>query len=116
MPLRQPKVRADLEYFDQEVEGDTVVVVRYPVRGTYFKYNPLQAAMLRSLDGVRSLDDMVAALSQEFEVEIPRAAAEKFVAHARKMMLLDVACYPVPEPRAARKVVQALRRQGFRFR
>ena len=116
MPLHLPKVRSDLEYFDQEVEGESVVVVRDPIRGTYFRYNPLQAAMLRSLDGVRSIDQMVAALSEEFEVEIPRIAAERFVAHARKQMLLDVASYEVPEARAAKKVLQALRKQGVRLR
>lgn len=116
MPLHLPKVRGDLEYFDQEVEGETVVVVRDPIRGTYFRYNPLQAAMLRSLDGVRSLDEMVAALSREFDVEIPRIAAERFIAHARKQMLLDVASYQVPEARAARKVLQALRKHGLRLR
>ncbi|MBC7976920.1 MAG: biotin/lipoyl-binding protein, partial [Myxococcales bacterium] len=116
MPLHLPKVRSDLEYFDQEVEGEEVIMVRDPVRGTYFKYNPLQAAMLRSLDGVRSLDEMVAALSEQFEVEIPRIAAERFVVHARKQMLLDVASYAVPEAKAAKKVLQTLRQQGFRFR
>lgn len=115
MPLRRPKVRGDLEYYDQELEGDEVVVIRDPVRGTYLKYNPLQAAMLRSLDGIRSLDEMVAALSEQFEVEIPRVAAERFVAHARKMMLLEVGCYGPMDDGPARRVVRALRRQGFRF-
>ncbi|HET9619713.1 MAG TPA: PqqD family peptide modification chaperone, partial [Kofleriaceae bacterium] len=115
MPLRLPKVRGDLQYFEQELEGEDVVVVRDPVRGTYFKYNLLQAAMLRALDGVRSLDDMIAGLAAEYEVDIPRAAAERFVAHARKMLLLDVASYAVPGARPAAKVMAALRRRGLRF-
>jgi putative peptide zinc metalloprotease protein len=116
MPLRQPKVRGDLEYFDREVEGEEVVVVRDPVRGTYFKYNPLQAAMLRRLDGVRSLDQMVAELSDEFEVEIPRQAAERFVQNARERMLLDIASLNVPDERAQKAVFAALKREGFQFR
>lgn len=115
MPLRHPKVRADLEYFDHEIDGDEVVMVRDPIRGTYFKYNALQAAMLRSLDGVRSLDEMVAVLSEQFEAEIPRIAAERFVEHARKQMLLDISSYPVRDAKAAAEVMRALRRQGYRF-
>ncbi len=116
MPLHLPKVRGDLEYFEREMEGEDVIVVRDPIRGTYFKYNQLQAAMLRSLDGVRSIEQMVAKLSEEFEVEIPLIAAERFVIHARKQMLLDIGCYGVPEAKAQKKVLQALEKQGFRFR
>ena len=50
MPHRAPKVRSDLEYFEQELEGDDVVLVRDPIRSTYFRFNPLQGAMLRALD------------------------------------------------------------------
>jgi multidrug efflux pump subunit AcrA (membrane-fusion protein) len=116
MPLRQPKVRSDLEYFEQEIEGEEVVVVRDPVRGTYYKYNPLQAAMLKSLDGVRTLDQMVETLSETFEVEIPRTAAERFVASARERMLLDVASLNVSDKRAQKFVLAELDKEGFRFR
>ncbi|MEX0788034.1 MAG: PqqD family protein [Anaerolineales bacterium] len=116
VPLRLPKARSDLEYFDQEIEGEEVVVVRDPVRGTYHKYNPLQAAMLRKLDGRRTLDELVASLSEEFEVEIPRQAAERFVAHARERLLLDVASFNVSDARAQKAVLKALKREGFEFR
>lgn len=116
MPLRQPKVRSDLEYFEREIEGEDVIVVRDPVRGTYYKYNLLQAAMLRNLDGIRSLEQMIESLSNEFEVEIPLAAAERFVATARERMLLDIASLNVSDKRAQKYVLKELRKQGFQFR
>ena len=47
-----PKTR-DLEYFDKVIEGEEVVVVHDPVRNTWYRFNLLQAAMLRAFDGKR---------------------------------------------------------------
>src|SRR4051812_5436105 len=90
MPLAHPKVRSDLQYFEQQLEGEDVVIVCDPVRNQYFKYNPLQAAMLRALDGVRTIKQMIDALSREYDVEIPRASADRFIARAREQLLLEV--------------------------
>ncbi len=115
MPRRAPKVRDDLEYMDQEVDGDEVVIVRDPIRGTYFRFNVLQAAMLRALDGHRTPAEITAVLSEQFEVEIPPVAAERFIARARELMLLEITSYDAT-PRAARKQVRrALRKAGFRI-
>jgi multidrug efflux pump subunit AcrA (membrane-fusion protein)/Zn-dependent protease len=116
MPLRLPKVRSDLEFFEQELEGESVIVVRDPIRGAYFRFNPLQGAMLKRLDGVLTLDEMIEQVSDEFEVEIPRSAGERFIAQARKMMLLDVASFQVPDADARKKVFKALQKAGFQFR
>ena len=114
MSFRAPKVRDDLEYFDQVVEGEEVVLVRDPIRSTYFRFNPLQAAMLRALDGHRTAPEITAVLSEQFEVEIPPAAAERFVARARELMLLDITSYRVTPPAARTHVRKALRKAGFR--
>ena len=116
MPSLAPKVRDDLAYFDQVIDGDEVVLVGDPVRGTYFRFNPLQAAMLRALDGHRTAAQITAVLSEQFEVEIPAAAAERFITRARDLMLLEITAYQVT-PRAAREQVRkALRQAGFRMR
>lgn len=116
MPRLAPKVRDDLEYFDQEIDGDEMVLVRDPIRGTYFRFNPLQAAMLRALDGRRTAAEITAVLSEQFEVELPPAAAERFITRARTLMLLEITAYDrTPEP-ARRRVWQALRKAGFRVR
>ncbi|HEX7840848.1 MAG TPA: hypothetical protein VF469_25395, partial [Kofleriaceae bacterium] len=114
--MLHPKTREDLEYFDQEIDGDEVVLVRDPVRGTYFRFNVLQGAMLRALDGHRTAAEITAVLSEQYEVEIPPAAAERFIARARELMLLEITSYAVT-PAAARKQLQkALRKAGFRVR
>jgi multidrug efflux pump subunit AcrA (membrane-fusion protein) len=116
MPLRSAKVRDDLEFFEQEVDDDTVVVVRDPIRGTYFRFNVLQAGMLRALDGVRTPVQIAEQLSEEFEVEVPPAAAERFVVRARELMLLDVASYRQAGAKARKRLARALRRGRFRLR
>jgi multidrug resistance efflux pump len=116
MPLLVPKVREDLEYFDQEIEGDEVVLVRDPIRGTYFRFNLLQGAMLRALDGKRTAAEITAGLSEQYEVEIPPEAAERFIARARDLMLLDITAYSVTSKAARTQVQKALRKAGFRTR
>jgi len=113
MPFLAPKVRDDLEYFDQELDGDEVVLVRDPIRSTYFRFNPLQAAMLRALDGKRTAVEITAVLSEEFDVEIPAEAAERFVARARELMLLEITSYLVTPEAVRTQVRKALRKAGF---
>ena len=109
-----PKVREDLEYFDQEIDGDEVVLVRDPARGTYFRYNALQAAMLRALDGRRTVAEITAALSEQFEVEIPPEAADRFIARARELLLLELTGYDATPKAARNQVRKELRKAGFR--
>jgi multidrug resistance efflux pump len=115
-PNAQPKAREDLQYFDQEIDGDDVVFVRDPIRGTYIRFNPLQAAMLRALDGRRTAAEIIAGLSEQYEVEIPSEAAERFIANARKLMLLDITAYSVTTPAALQRIRKALRKAGFQAR
>src|SRR3954462_6078224 len=105
MPFKAPKVRDDLEYFDRVIDGDEVVLVRDPIRGTYFRYNPLQAAMLRALDGQRTVAEITAALTAQFEVEVPVEAAERFITRARELMLLEITAYS-ETPAASRAQVR----------
>jgi putative peptide zinc metalloprotease protein len=116
MPSVAPKAREDLEYVTQEIDGDEVVLVRDPIRGTYFRFNVLQAAMLRALDGRRTAAEITAVLSEQFEVEIPPEAAERFIARARNLMLLEIAAYRVTSKAAVAQVRKALRKAGFRTR
>jgi len=115
MSRRPPKTRRDLEYFERVIDDEIVVFVRDPIRHTYYRYNELQAAMLRQLDGTRPLGAIAADLSRQFDVEVPAAMAERFVVHARELMLLDVSSCDVPPPRAPAEVARALRRAGLRL-
>lgn len=110
------KVRDDLEYYDQVIDGEEMVLVRDPVRGSYFKYNPLQAAMLKKLDGHHTAEQITAELSVAFETEIPPEAAERFVTRARELMLLDINSYDVTPELARREVMKAVAKSGFKPR
>jgi multidrug efflux pump subunit AcrA (membrane-fusion protein) len=116
MPSVAPKVREDLEYLDQEIDGDEVVLVRDPIRGTYFRFNVLQGAMLRALDGHRTAAQITAVLSEQYEVEIPPEAAERFIARARDLMLLEITAYSTTSKAALAHVRRAMRRAGFQLR
>jgi multidrug resistance efflux pump len=116
MPALVPKVRGDLEYFDQRIEGEEVVLVRDPIRNTYYRFNPLQGAMLQALDGRRTAAEITAVLSARFEVEIPPEAAERFIARARGLTLLEITAYDVTSKAALARVRKALRKAGFRRR
>jgi putative peptide zinc metalloprotease protein len=113
MPSVVPKVREDLTYVDQVVDGNEVVLVHDPIRGTYFRFNPLQTAMLRALDGERTVPEIIAALSEQFEVEIPVETAERFIGRARDLVLLQITSYEVTPDAAPRAVQKALRKAGL---
>lgn len=116
MPLKYPAVRKDLEYHEREVDGEPVVLVRDPISNVFYNFNPLQAAMLRALDGKRSYHEIAEALSNEFEVEIPEQAAEQFVATAKERLLLEISSYGVTPEKARKEVERALKRHGFNLR
>ena len=111
-----PKARGDLEYFDQEIEGEQVIVVHDPVRNTWFRFNELQAAMLRALDGQRTPEMIASELGAQFDVEIPTEQTERFISRARDLMLLELHSYQSTPARARRHVNKALRKAGFRLR
>ena len=110
------KARGDLQYFEQVIEGEDVVLVLDPVRTQYFRYNPLQAAMLQALDGTRTPEDVTALLSDRFEVEIPPVAAERFIARAKELLLLDISSYDVTPPAASALLKKTLKKAGFQRR
>src|SRR6478672_15123 len=116
MGYSAPKARDDLEYFEQVVAGEELVLVRDPVRSMYFRYNPLQAAMLRALDGQRSLQEITASLSERFEVEIAQDAVERFIRRVRELMLLDISAYDVTPEKARKQVRLEMRKAGFNVR
>lgn len=111
-----PRTRRDLEYSEVTLGGEEVVLVRDPVRGGYLRYNPLQAAMLRALDGKKSLESLCEELGESFEVHIPLRSLERFIEHARKELLLDISAYEIPKGRVHARIARALRKHGYRVR
>jgi multidrug efflux pump subunit AcrA (membrane-fusion protein) len=108
-----PKARTDLEYFDL---SDDVIVVHDPVRKTWLRFNPLQAAMLRALDGVRSPDEIAQALSTEFDAELAPEQIERFITRTRDLMLLELGSYTSTPAHARKLIRKAIAKAGFQLR
>ena len=108
-----PKARADLEYFELE---DDVIVVHDPVRKTWLRFNLLQAAMLRALDGERSPDEIAQALSLEFDAELAPEQIERFITRTRDLMLLELGSYTSTPAHARKQIRKAIAKAGFRLR
>jgi multidrug efflux pump subunit AcrA (membrane-fusion protein) len=106
-----PKLRKGFEFSEVD-DGDTVIVYD-PIRLDYFRFNPLQAAMLRGLDGRRDYEQLAAALAEEFEVEVPPETAERFVLHAGRLGLLDITSYRSIPKGVCLHVLSRLARKGM---
>jgi putative peptide zinc metalloprotease protein len=109
-----PRARTDLEYRTVEMGEQEVVIVADPVRGAYFKYNPLQAAMLQAMDGTRTREQVLALLGFRFDIWVSRSGATKFLEQLQSRLLLDVSMYPLPgDGPVHAKTCRALRRRGY---
>ena len=73
------KTREDLLYHP-DPHDDDVVLVKDPIRRQYFRYNALQVAMMRALDGQRGFEEVQAQLEREFDVEEPIESISRFLA------------------------------------
>lgn len=107
MPSALPRIRSDLVIRpDQELEGR--YYVKDPVRRQYFRFNELQIAMMRALDGETNVEQIVDILGEEFGTEIPAEQIERFTERLERELLLDVACYP-SDPAPRKQVARAAR-------
>ncbi len=113
MAFAFPKIRDDLVYTRREEDGATVVFIRDPLRATFFRFNELQAAMMRALDGTQSAEAIAVTLANDFGYEVPVAAVRSFTSRLERHLLLDITSYRVNEAavrRRIRKRIRALRR------
>jgi multidrug resistance efflux pump len=115
MPLQSPKVRTDLKYqADPKEQGR--FFVKDPLRGEFFRYNALQVAMMRALDGKRTLPEVQRHLATTLGVEVPDAAIARFVDRLERALLLDVTSYRVDDAGVRRAIRGALRKRGLAWR
>jgi putative peptide zinc metalloprotease protein len=115
MPLLAPKVRSDLKYQPDPAEEGRYFV-KDPIRGEFFRYNELQVAMMRALDGKRSVADVQAQLAAEFDVEVPAPAVERFIDRLERSYLLDVSSYRVDDAKTRRAILAFLQKRKLALR
>jgi len=109
-----PRARSDLEYRTVQMGEDEVVIIADPVRGAYFKYNTLQAAMLQAMDGTRSREQVLNELGFRFDIYVNRRGAAKFLEQLKERLLLDISMYELPgDGPVHARICRLLRRRGY---
>jgi multidrug efflux pump subunit AcrA (membrane-fusion protein) len=115
MPLFAPKIRGDLTYQPDPLEEGRYYV-KDPVRGDFFQFNEIQVAMMRALDGKRTLPQVQRVLVESLDVEVPLPALERFVHRLEISLLLDVTSYKVNDDKTRRSILAFLRKRKLAFR
>jgi putative peptide zinc metalloprotease protein len=87
---RPPRVRDDL--IIQRItskDGSVHYVIKDPITRSFFKVGEPEYFIIRNLDGGKSIDEIIQAFKQEFEVDIEKAEVEAFIAHMQELCFLD---------------------------
>jgi putative peptide zinc metalloprotease protein len=63
--LRRPKLREDLLISEQVVKGETSYVLKVPQLYVYARYGELEFSVMRHADGIRTLEEIAAAVNAE---------------------------------------------------
>jgi putative peptide zinc metalloprotease protein len=82
-----PRLRPDLVFVEQTYRGEQSFIVKDPTTHKYFRFRPVEAAVMRALDG-QPVEHAAAALVEQ-GVKVTAAALEKFAAKLKKMDLCE---------------------------
>lgn len=115
MASSYPKIRHDLIYRVDESD-DNYWYVKDPVRAQFYRFNELQVAMMKELDGVRSPEEIAESLSEEYELEIGPESVQRVVARLEKELLLDVSTYRLDSETDRKLVRKFLKKRNLTFR
>ena len=115
MPLVIPKIRDDLEY-SQDSEDSDYWFVKCPIRNDFFRFNQIQRTLMLSLDGTRSVDDLIDIVGDEWEVEMAPTDVERFLDRLLERLLLDISSYQADDEATNKEIRRRLDKAGFGFR
>jgi putative peptide zinc metalloprotease protein len=82
-----PKLRADLVFVEQTYRGEQSFIVKDPTTHKYFRFRPIEAMVMQSLDG-RPTEAAAASLAEQ-GTKVTAAALENFAAKLKKMGLCE---------------------------
>lgn len=85
--MSAPKLRPDLVFVEQTYRGEQSFIVKDPASHKYFRFRPVEALVMRALDG-QPLEQAAAALVEQ-GTRVTAAALEKFAAKLKKMDLCE---------------------------
>lgn len=86
MPMQGPLLRADLAIIEQLYRGEQSFVVKDPRTQAYFRFQPIEARVMRLFDGVRS----AAVIADAVSADGLRLSAATVAGFARKLTALGL--------------------------
>jgi putative peptide zinc metalloprotease protein len=85
--MSAPTLRPDLVFVEQSYRGEQTYIVKDPTNHKYFRFRPIEAMVMQSLDG-RPVEETSAALTAQ-GLKIGPAALEKFAGKLKAMGLCE---------------------------
>ncbi len=85
---RHPRLRPDLVIVEQTYRGETSYVVKDREAQKYFRFRPIEIAVMQELDGENTIEEAAQALARE-GVPVTAGALEKFARKLQGMGLLE---------------------------
>lgn len=82
-----PRLRPDLVLVAQTYRGEQSYIVKDPATHKYFRFRPVEAVVMQSLDG-RPVEEAAASLAEQ-GIKVSAAVVEKFAAKLRSMGLCE---------------------------
>jgi putative peptide zinc metalloprotease protein len=83
------RIRADLKIIPQDQNGTTTYIVKDPVQRQYFRFGPVEYAVVRQLNGLREPEEVARLASVEIGRTLPAGTVRQFLGSLRKLGLLE---------------------------
>lgn len=84
----RPRLRPDLVLVEQSYRGEQSYIVKDPTSRKYFRFRPVEVAVMQSLDGQRTLAESATALAEQ-GLRLSAAAIGKFAEKLKAMGLVE---------------------------
>jgi putative peptide zinc metalloprotease protein len=85
----QAKLRSDLEIRAESPAPGSAVIVKDPATRRFYRFTPVQAAVLRRLDGETEHLSVAEAVTAECGTDVTEAQVDDFAGKLRSLLLLD---------------------------
>jgi putative peptide zinc metalloprotease protein len=89
MAESSPRLRSDLEIRSESASPDAAVVLKDPITSRFYRFAPMQAAVLHLLDGTHASGAIAAEIADRFKTEVLESQIEDFVVKVRELLLID---------------------------
>jgi putative peptide zinc metalloprotease protein len=84
----RPRLRPDLVLVEQTYRGEQSYILKDPTTHKYFRFRPVEIAVMQSLDGQRTVTEAAVALTEQ-GIRVTGAAVAKFAEKLKAMGLME---------------------------